>query len=90
MPSGGAVGQHVGISKVEVQVDDGPWNEAELAHEVNIDTWVQWRWAWDAPAGDHQLRVRATNAQGVQQTSGVSDVLPDGATGWHTIEITVA
>jgi DMSO/TMAO reductase YedYZ molybdopterin-dependent catalytic subunit len=82
--------QHVGISKVEVQVDDGPWNEAELAREINADTWVQWRWSWDASPGDHQLRVRATNAKGVQQTSGVSGVLPDGATGWHTLEVSVA
>ncbi|AYG05209.1 oxidoreductase [Gryllotalpicola protaetiae] len=82
--------QHVGISKVEVQVDDGPWNEAELAAAVNVDTWVQWRWSWHATPGDHQLRVRATNADGVQQTSGVSDVLPDGATGWHTVEVSVA
>jgi DMSO/TMAO reductase YedYZ molybdopterin-dependent catalytic subunit len=82
--------QHVGISKVEVQVDDGPWHEAELARAVNADTWVQWRWGWNATPGDHQLRVRATNADGVQQTSGVSDVLPDGATGWHTTEVTVA
>ncbi|GAA4157685.1 molybdopterin-dependent oxidoreductase [Gryllotalpicola daejeonensis] len=81
--------QHVGISKVEVQVDDGPWHEAELARAINADTWVQWRWAWDATPGDHQLRVRGTNAKGVQQTSGVSDVLPDGATGWHTLEVTV-
>jgi hypothetical protein len=34
--------------------------------------------------------VRATNARGVRQTSGVSDVLPDGATGWHTVEVSVA
>ncbi|WP_344756711.1 molybdopterin-dependent oxidoreductase [Gryllotalpicola koreensis] len=82
--------QHVGISKVEVQVDNGAWHEAELARELSVDTWVQWRWSWDATPGDHQLRVRATNAQGEQQTSGVSDVLPDGATGWHTVEVSVA
>lgn len=88
--AGVAWDQHIGISKVEVQVDDQPWRTAELAREINADTWVQWRWSWDARPGDHQLRVRATNADGERQTSGVSGVLPDGATGWHTREITVA
>jgi DMSO/TMAO reductase YedYZ molybdopterin-dependent catalytic subunit len=87
--AGVAWDQHVGISKVEVQVDEEPWQTAELAREINADTWVQWRWAWDASPGDHQLRVRATNADGERQTSGVSGVLPDGATGWHTLEVTV-
>jgi DMSO/TMAO reductase YedYZ molybdopterin-dependent catalytic subunit len=88
--AGVAWDQHVGIAKVEVQVDDGPWHEAQLARAINADTWVQWRWSWDAAPGDHQLRVRATNARGVRQTSGISDVLPDGATGWHTVEVSVA
>jgi DMSO/TMAO reductase YedYZ molybdopterin-dependent catalytic subunit len=88
--AGVAWDQHVSIAKVEVQVDDGPWREAQLARAINADTWVQWRWSWDAAPGDHQLRVRTTNARGVRQTSGVSNVLPDGATGWHTIEVSVA
>ncbi len=37
--------QHTGISRVEVQLDDGPWADAELADAISIDTWVQWRYA---------------------------------------------
>ena len=38
--------------------------------------------------GDHELRVRATDKNGLEQTGVRRDVVPDGATGWHTIEVT--
>jgi hypothetical protein len=37
-------------------------------------------------AGEHTLVVRATDSDGVTQSSVVRDVRPDGATGWHQIE----
>ena len=49
--AGVAWNQHTGIAKVEVSVDDGPWREAELATAISADTWVQWRYVWDAAAG---------------------------------------
>ncbi|MFC5502292.1 molybdopterin-dependent oxidoreductase [Lysinimonas soli] len=82
--------QHTGISKVEVQVDDGPWNEATLATAISVDTWVQWRWTWNASSGTHKLRVRATDAAGEVQTSQHADVIPDGATGYHEVDVQVA
>lgn len=88
--AGVAWDQHTGIEKVEVQVDDGPWHAAELAHEINADTWAQWRWSWQAPPGSHQLRVRATNAAGMPQTSEIAQVVPDGASGWHSIQVRVS
>lgn len=75
--------QHVGIDRVEVQVDDGAWREATLATAISIDTWVQWRYTWDATAGTHTLRVRAVDSNGDTQTSKRQGVLPDGATGLH-------
>ncbi|QEO14876.1 molybdopterin-dependent oxidoreductase [Agromyces intestinalis] len=81
--------QHVGVGRVEVQVDDGPWHDAELATAISDDTWVQWRWTWDAAAGSHALRVRATGRDGEVQTDEIAPVVPDGATGWHTIDVTV-
>ena len=81
--------QHTGIQKVEVRVDDGDWNEAQLATAISADTWVQWHWEWDAPAGQHQVQVRATDATGATQTSTVADTVPDGATGYHTIPVVV-
>ncbi|HEY4152212.1 MAG TPA: molybdopterin-dependent oxidoreductase, partial [Pseudolysinimonas sp.] len=81
--------QHTGIEKVEVRVDGGAWNEATLAAAISVDTWVQWTWEWDAPSGQHQLEVRATDADGNTQTSDVADTVPNGATGYHQIGVNV-
>jgi DMSO/TMAO reductase YedYZ molybdopterin-dependent catalytic subunit len=78
--------QHTGIGAVEVQVDGGRWQRATLAAAPNLDTWVQWRAVVDVEPGDHELRVRAIDTGGRTQTGTVADVLPDGATGWHSIE----
>ena len=88
--AGIAWAQHTGITKVEVRVDDGPWEKAELASVPSADTWVQWRWEWDAEPGEHRLQVRATDKTGYTQTSERADVLPDGATGYHGRDISVA
>ena len=80
---------HAGVSVVEVQIDDGPWQRAELAPAISADTWVQWRLPWAATAGQHTLRCRATGADGTVQTADVAPPAPDGATGWHTIGVSV-
>jgi hypothetical protein len=87
--AGVAWDQHTGISKVEVQIDDDPWQVAELAADGGIDTWRQWKLSWNATAGRHRVRVRATNAKGVMQVEERAPVAPEGATGWHTVQITV-
>jgi hypothetical protein len=56
----------------------------------SVDTWRQWNWPWQATPGEHRLQVRATASTGQVQTGQVHKPLPDGATGWHTIEVTVA
>jgi DMSO/TMAO reductase YedYZ molybdopterin-dependent catalytic subunit len=76
-----------GIVAVEVSVDDGPWQPAVLGRVASEHTWVQWRWPWNATPGDHVLRVRATDGDGVVQTGERRDVLPDGATGWHHVRV---
>jgi len=83
--AGVAWAQHTGISGVQVQVDDDDWVDATLADAISADTWRQWKWTWDAPAGSHTLRVRATDANGLVQTSDRQPVAPDGATGLHEI-----
>nr|MBA3233592.1 molybdopterin-dependent oxidoreductase [Propionibacteriales bacterium] len=81
--------QHTGINKVEVRVDDGDWVEATLGTDASIDAWCQWSLLWQASVGEHELAVRATDKAGYTQTSDVADVLPNGATGWHTISVKV-
>ncbi|WP_375385204.1 molybdopterin-dependent oxidoreductase [uncultured Microbacterium sp.] len=82
--------QHVGVSGVEVQIDEGDWVAATLATAISDDTWVQWSMPWTASAGDHVLRCRAISATGEVQTGTHADVVPDGATGWHERRITVS
>ncbi|GAA4597483.1 DMSO/TMAO reductase YedYZ molybdopterin-dependent catalytic subunit [Actinoplanes octamycinicus] len=87
--AGVAWAQHRGIAKVEVQVDDGPWEAASLAPAVSADTWRQWSHVWQASPGRHVLRVRATDLDGYTQTSETADPAPDGATGWHQVTVAV-
>lgn len=78
-----------GISKVEVNIDGGQWVEAELSQPLTKDAWVQWRLDWDATVGDHTMQVRATDGNDETQTDQIRPVLPDGATGYHTILVKV-
>jgi DMSO/TMAO reductase YedYZ molybdopterin-dependent catalytic subunit len=81
--------QHVGVSAVELRVDDGPWQPARLSAVPSIDTWRQWTVAWAATPGKHRLSVRAHDTAGTPQTDAVEDPFPSGATGYHTVEVTV-
>lgn len=85
--AGVAWAQSRGIERVEVQVDGGPWQPAELADAISADTWRQWRLSWRAAAGTHTISVRATDAKGDVQTAQVAPPEPDGATGHHTITV---
>jgi hypothetical protein len=88
--AGVAWAPHRGIDKVEVQIDGGDWHEARLSDVVSDATWVQWVADWDAPAGEHQIVVRATDGDGVTQTEERTAVAPDGASGWHSRKVVVS
>lgn len=79
-----------GVARVEVQIDAGPWQDANLADEPNARTWRQWWLDWDATPGEHVVTVRATNGLGEVQTSEVRDVIPSGATGYDSRVIQVS
>jgi DMSO/TMAO reductase YedYZ molybdopterin-dependent catalytic subunit len=80
-----------GIARVEVQVDDGAWQEAELSEPLSDAAWVQWKLVWATPSdgGRHQLRVRATDGSGEVQTAEITPPAPDGARGHHGISLSV-
>ncbi|MEU9019749.1 molybdopterin-dependent oxidoreductase [Actinomadura sp. NPDC048394] len=87
--AGTAWAQHRGIDAVEWQVDDGPWRPARLAPVPGLDTWRQWIAEWDAAPGSHTLRCRATDGTGRTQPEHRTPPFPDGATGWHSVVVTV-
>ncbi len=89
--AGVAWAQHRGIKKVEVQVEDGPWEPAELSTPLSVDTWVQWKYAWDAKgSGLKTLRVRATDGTGTLQTETRAGTIPNGSSGWHSRQVTLS
>jgi DMSO/TMAO reductase YedYZ molybdopterin-dependent catalytic subunit len=87
--AGVAWAQTRGISKVEVSIDGGPFEETELADALGTDTWRQWRLPWSATAGAHRLVVRATDGDGQLQTEERAEPIPDGASGWPSLLVTV-
>ena len=73
-----------GISKVEVQMDDGPWEEAELRAPLSPLTWVIWKYNWPFHSGKHTFTVRCYDGNGTPQIATPSPPEPNGATGLHS------
>lgn len=87
---GVAWAQNRGVKAVEVSIDDGPWRAAELGEQYSNETWRLWRFPWQAGGvGLHEIRVRATDGTGAVQTEENTAVVPDGATGWHSVSFAV-
>jgi DMSO/TMAO reductase YedYZ molybdopterin-dependent catalytic subunit len=87
--TGVAWAQTRGIEKVEVRIDHGEWRPAELSVEVSADTWRMFRLRGRWAPGAHLAEVRATDKNGYIQTADRAAPIPDGATGWHSIQFTV-
>lgn len=78
-----------GISKVEVRVDGGPWQEARLRQPLSETTWVLWRYDWPFASGDHTFEVRCAEGDGTPQIEETRSNRPSGATGIHQREVTI-
>jgi DMSO/TMAO reductase YedYZ molybdopterin-dependent catalytic subunit len=87
---GVAWAQTRGVEAVEVQLDDGDWQPADLGEALNDDTWRQWAFRWQPPAtGRISIRCRAISADGEIQTAERAEPVPDGASGHHQIVVFV-
>ncbi|MGY4712253.1 molybdopterin-dependent oxidoreductase [Mycolicibacterium sp. CBM1] len=87
---GVAWAQNRGVKAVEVRIDGGPWQPAQLGASYSNDAWRLWSFAWNATdAGTHSITVRATDNTGVVQTEDEAPPVPDGATGWHSVSFEV-
>jgi DMSO/TMAO reductase YedYZ molybdopterin-dependent catalytic subunit len=73
-----------GVSRVEVRVDDGPWQQAALRAPLSQLTWVVWRYDWPFQSGKHEFAVRCYEGNGTLQITTPSPAEPNGATGLHT------
>jgi DMSO/TMAO reductase YedYZ molybdopterin-dependent catalytic subunit len=79
-----------GIERVEVRIDGGQWQVAELAAPLDVDTWRQWFYVWQATPGEHLVEARATDGTGEVQTDERTPVAPDGASGYPRMRVVVA
>ncbi len=87
---GVAWAQNRGVKAVEVRIDDGPWQRAQLGAAYSNDTWRLWSFPWTATqTGTHSITVRATDNTGAVQTEDQAPPAPDGATGWHSVSFEV-
>jgi DMSO/TMAO reductase YedYZ molybdopterin-dependent catalytic subunit len=78
-----------GISKVEVRVDGGPWQEAKLRSPLSETTWVIWRYDWPFVEGEHTFEVRCAEGDGTPQIEETRPNRPSGAIGIHSYEATI-
>jgi DMSO/TMAO reductase YedYZ molybdopterin-dependent catalytic subunit len=86
---GVAWAQHTGVMAVELRVNRSRWQAAELSPGISTDTWYQWKLTLDLTPGQYEVQVRATDLTGRPQVEDVRPVVPDGATGFHTVRVDV-
>ena len=82
-----------GISVVQVSFDDGEsWEEATIAANPGSSglSWVIWTKDWSPEPGSYTLVVRAVDGEGNLQPAEFAPTLPDGASGYHRINVGVA
>jgi DMSO/TMAO reductase YedYZ molybdopterin-dependent catalytic subunit len=81
-----------GISRVEVSADGGrTWQPAEVVEPApGRDAWVRWQTRVALAPGQATVMSRATDGTGALQPAEFSLAQPDGAAGWHAIDVRVA
>ncbi len=88
---GVAWAQNRGVGDVQVRIGNGEWQPTELGASYSNETWRLWSFPWQAKSpGKQTITVRATDNTGATQTPDQVGPVPDGATGWHTVDFTVA
>jgi DMSO/TMAO reductase YedYZ molybdopterin-dependent catalytic subunit len=82
-----------GITAVEIRIDEGDWQPAQLVQDPSPLVWTQWSFDWPAEAGAHRIAVRATDETGFVQNSDADTLLagafPDGTDDIHSVVVQV-
>ena len=82
--------QNGGVAKVQVQIDGGPWQDAELGPSAGNDYWRQWHFPWTAESGTHNLATRVIDGNGETQTAARAEPFPAGSSGIQSLIVNVA
>jgi DMSO/TMAO reductase YedYZ molybdopterin-dependent catalytic subunit len=74
------------IAKVEVQIDDGPWQEAIIDHgEESEFAWKMWYLDWqNAAPGEHRVTSRAIDTAGQVQPAMDDPLIAKKHTYWES------
>lgn len=80
---------NLGIEQVEVRINNGVWEKATLGPELANTTWRQWWVNGPTTPGEYVIAVRATDKTGFTQGEQEVSTAPNGAEGWHTINLSV-
>jgi DMSO/TMAO reductase YedYZ molybdopterin-dependent catalytic subunit len=80
-----------GVSAVEVSLDRGrTWRRAQVEPALSPLAWRRWGYRWTpARRGRHRVTCRATDGDGRVQDPSVRPPHPSGASGYHTVDVTV-
>jgi DMSO/TMAO reductase YedYZ molybdopterin-dependent catalytic subunit len=82
------------VTGVQVSPDNGKtWLEATLKPPRSQHAWTQWTLEWTPPAGAYTLQVRCVAGEGknrVVQSGEARDSLPEAASGYDRVSITVS
>jgi DMSO/TMAO reductase YedYZ molybdopterin-dependent catalytic subunit len=79
-----------GVSKVQIKVDGGPWEDAQAGPEVSAVYWRQWYAELDLDSGRHSVAARVVDGNGEPQSDARANPFPGGSSGIHSIVFNVA
>ncbi|MBA2678136.1 MAG: molybdopterin-dependent oxidoreductase [Ktedonobacteraceae bacterium] len=90
--AGVAFSGNKGISEVDVSLDGGQtWQIATLKQPLSALTWVLWQIPWQPQqAGNYTVVARAIDMEGNVQDPQLAPPLPDGSSGYHSINVSVS
>jgi DMSO/TMAO reductase YedYZ molybdopterin-dependent catalytic subunit len=70
------------LKSVEIKIDDGPWQRAEVDRAASRYSWKLFSLVWPSPAaGEHRLVSRVTDANG--QVQATPDQMPQKPSRWE-------
>ena len=83
---GAAWGGSIPIAAVDVKIDDGEWQQAQLDTSQQAEhAWLFWTLDWpDAQAGEHTITSRAIDADGNIQPSPDDPIIANKVTYWES------
>jgi DMSO/TMAO reductase YedYZ molybdopterin-dependent catalytic subunit len=69
------------LRSVEIKIDNGPWQEADLDSRATQYSWKLFTMDWNASSGEHTLVSRVTDADGNVQLT--EDQMPEKVSRWE-------